>query len=203
MYCHSFRSSNSTAFARTWYSLGEAWPCPKDRFVMDGNLSGRRSRRSRPARMSGEGIRGHEHQACSACCATAGAPVQAMAEVVRVDCVLDQRIVCRDDETTCRAPVRELGTYHFTFDLTKKTGSLVFCSPSLGCMEPSPLTVVHDYCAFLRDYGPDCLSGRISVWEPSMQQTYTISNSRYVSTVSGTATDHSYSVTQFGRCAVQ
>ena len=56
-------------------------------------------------------------------------PGQAMAEELRVDCVEDQRIECRDDETTCsRKPVRELVTYHFTFDLTKKTGSLVFCS---------------------------------------------------------------------------
>jgi hypothetical protein len=29
---------------------------------------------------------------------------QAMAEDIRVDCVTDQRIVCRDDEKTCRAP---------------------------------------------------------------------------------------------------
>jgi hypothetical protein len=27
---------------------------------------------------------------------------QAMAEDIRVDCVTDRRIVCRDDETTCR-----------------------------------------------------------------------------------------------------
>jgi hypothetical protein len=56
------------------------------------------------------------------------APGQAMAEDLRVDFVTDQRIVCRDDETTYRAPVRESGWYHFTFDLTKKTGSLVFCT---------------------------------------------------------------------------
>ncbi len=56
------------------------------------------------------------------------APGQAMAEDIRVDCVTDQRIVCRDEEPTCRPPVRdrELAIYHFTFDLTKKTGSLVF-----------------------------------------------------------------------------
>ena len=63
-------------------------------------------------------------------------PGQAMAEEVRVDCVTDQRIICRDDETTCREPVRETGRYHFTFDLTKKTGSLVFCSEGTGCMKP-------------------------------------------------------------------
>ena len=34
------------------------------------------------------------------------APGQAMAEDFRVDCVTDQYIVCRDDETTCRVPVR-------------------------------------------------------------------------------------------------
>ena len=130
-------------------------------------------------------------------------PGQAMADDIRVDCVTDQRIVCRDDETTCRAPVRESGTYHFTFDLTKKTGSLVFCSPAVGCMEPSPLTVVHDNCAFLRDYGADCLSGRISVWERSQQQTYTISNSRYVMTYGSAGVGHSLSVIEFGRCAVQ
>jgi hypothetical protein len=102
---------------------------------------------------------------------------QAMAEDIRVDCVTDQRIVCRDDETTCRAPVRESATHHFTFDLTKKTGSLVFCAYG-SCMKPSPLSVVHDYCAFLGDYGVDCLGGHISVWEPIQQQTYTtISNS--------------------------
>jgi hypothetical protein len=130
------------------------------------------------------------------------APGQAMAEDIRVDCVTDQRIICRDDETTCRPPVRELATYHFTFDLTKKTGSLVFCSHS-SCMEPSSLTVAYDYCAFLGDYGADCLNGRVSVWERSQQQTYTISNSRYVMTGSVIATDHSLSVTEFGRCAVQ
>jgi hypothetical protein len=105
---------------------------------------------------------------------------QAMAEDVRVDCVTDQRIICQDDETTCRAPVRELATYQFTFDLTKRTGSLVFC-PHGSCMEPSPLTVVYDYCAFLHDYGAICLSG-----------------------YGGAGTDrHSISVTEFGRCAVQ
>jgi hypothetical protein len=132
------------------------------------------------------------------------APGQATAEDVRVDCVTDQRIVCRDDETTCRAPVRsqELVTYHFTFDLTKKTGSLVYCSYGISCMELSPLTVLYDWCAFLRDYGAGCLSGHISVWEPSQQQTYTISDSRYVMTASVIA-DHSVSVTEFGHCAVQ
>jgi hypothetical protein len=124
------------------------------------------------------------------------APAQAMTE--------DQRIVCRDDEATCRAPVRsgELATYHFTFDLTKKTGSLVFCSSTVSCMKPSLLTVVYDNCALLRDYGKDCLSGRIYVWEQFMQQTYTITDSRYVMTYGGGA-DHSLSVTEFGRCAVQ
>jgi hypothetical protein len=132
------------------------------------------------------------------------APGQARAEDFRVDCVTDQRIVCRNDETACRPPVRsqELVTYHFTFDLTKKTGSLVYCSYG-SCMEPSPLTVVHDFCAFLRDYGAGCLSGQISAWEPIQQQTYTITNSRYVMTVGSVATDHSLSVTEFGRCAVQ
>jgi hypothetical protein len=46
-------------------------------------------------------------------------PAQAMAEDIRVDCVPDQSIVCRDDEPTCRPPVRknwELAIYHFTFD---------------------------------------------------------------------------------------
>jgi hypothetical protein len=101
---------------------------------------------------------------------------QAMAEDIRVDCVTDQRIVCRDDETTCRAPVRGVAAwYHFTFDPTKKTGSLVFCSDS-GCMEPSPLTVVRDYCASVGR--ENCLRVNIYVWEPTMQQTYTISDSR-------------------------
>jgi hypothetical protein len=129
------------------------------------------------------------------------APGQAMAEDVRVDCVTDQRIVCRDDETACRPPVKESATYHFKFDLTKKTGSLVFCS-LVGCMEPSPLTIVRDNCAFLGDRGAYCLGGGISVWEPVQQQTYTISNSRYVMTTSGIAS-HSLSVTEFGHCAVQ
>jgi hypothetical protein len=101
------------------------------------------------------------------------APVQAMAEEVRVDCVTDQRIVCRDDEPACRPPARarELATYHFKFDLTNKTGSLVFCGAGVGCMKPSPLTVVRDYCAILRDHGADCLASNIYVWEPSQQQT--------------------------------
>src|SRR3974390_1936380 len=96
------------------------------------------------------------------------APGQAMAEEVRVDCLTDQSIVCRDDETTCRPPVKhsgdEVATYHFKFDLTKKTGSLVFCKYS--CMDPSPLTVVHDHCAFLGDHGAGCLVAYISVFEP-------------------------------------
>ena len=135
------------------------------------------------------------------------APGQAMAEDFRVDCVTGQRIVCRDDETTCRTPVRsrELVTYHFTLDLTKKTGSLVFCKPD-SCLEPSPLTVVYDHCASLGDYGAVCLSGQISVRE-QLQNTYTITNSRYVMTNSSTYSvagiDHSISVTEFGRCAVQ
>ena len=129
---------------------------------------------------------------------------QAMAEDIRVDCVTDQRIVCRDDETTCRAPVRGSATYHFTFDLTKKTGSLVFCPHGYGwCMEPSPVSVVYDYCAFLGDYGVDCLGGNISVWERIQQETYTISNSRFVMTTSLIASGHSLSVTEFGHCAVQ
>jgi hypothetical protein len=127
---------------------------------------------------------------------------QAMAEDIRVDCVTDQRIVCRDDETACRAPVRgSSATYHFTFDLTEKTGSLVFCADG-SCMEPSPLSVVHDYCAALRDYSAFCLTVHISVWEPSQEQTYTITNARYVMTMSGIATDHSLAVTEFGHCAV-
>jgi hypothetical protein len=133
------------------------------------------------------------------------APAQAMAEDFRVDCVTDQRIVCRDDETTCRAPVRsreELVMYHFTFDLTKKTGSLVYCSHG-SCMEPSPLAVVHDFCALLHDYGAGCLREQISVWEQIQQQTYTITNSRYVMTFGAVANDHVYTVTEFGRCAVQ
>jgi len=127
------------------------------------------------------------------------APGQAMAEDVRINCVTDQRIVCRDDETICRAPDRESATYHFTFDLTKKTGSLVFCGAHGHCEKPSPLTVVHDYCSFLHG---DCLGRPISVWEPIQQQTYTISNSRYVMTWSGIS-DLSRSVTEFGHCAVQ
>jgi hypothetical protein len=131
---------------------------------------------------------------------------QAMAEDLRVDCVTDERIECRNDQTTCRrTPVRELVTYHFTFDLTKKTGSLVFCYG--GCMKPSPLTVVYDHCGSLLDYGAVCLSGGISVWEQLTQQTYTISDSRSVMTSGITygiaGTDRSLSKTEFGRCAVQ
>jgi hypothetical protein len=128
---------------------------------------------------------------------------QAMAEDIRVDCVTDRRIICRDDETTCheRPWLGGPAWYHFTFDLTKKTGSLVFCSNG-SCTEPSPLSVVHDYCAFLGDYGAGCLSGNISVWEPIQQDTYTITNSRYVMTQSIVATDHSLAVTEFGHCAV-
>jgi hypothetical protein len=131
---------------------------------------------------------------------------QAMAEDVRVDCMTDQRIVCRDDETTClRVPERALRalatTYRFTFDLAKKTGSLVFCSD--GCLEPSPLTVVYDYCTFLHDYGAACLIVGIFVWEPVQRQTYSISNSRYIMTHGGAGTGHSFSITEFGHCAVQ
>ena len=74
-------------------------------------------------------------------------------------------------------------------------------------MEPSALTVVHDYCAFLGEHGAGCLSAYISVWEQIQQQTYTISNSRYVmtssSTYRGAGTDNSLSKTEFGRCSVQ
>jgi hypothetical protein len=137
-------------------------------------------------------------------------PGQVMAEDVRVDCVPDQRIVCRDDETACRPPVKdeESVTYHFKFDLTKKTGSLVLCA--IGrCIKPRPLTVVQDYCAFLGDHGAGCLGGSIYVWEPIGQATYTISNSRYVLTEALTyhatdgISDHSTSATEFGHCAVQ
>jgi hypothetical protein len=130
------------------------------------------------------------------------APVQAMAEEFRVDCAPDQRIVCRDNETTCRAPFRESVTFHFTFDLTKKTGSLVFCSDD-GCMEPSPLTVVRDHCKLLGDYGAGCLSGPIYVWEQNSEETWTISNSRFVMTHGGVTTNFSQSIKEFGRCAVQ
>jgi hypothetical protein len=132
-------------------------------------------------------------------------PGQAMAEDVRVDCVIDQRIVClRDDETTCRPPVRRSATYHFTFDLTKRTGSVVFCSDS-SCLEPSPLTVIHDYCrGSIRD--ADCLSaaiGGITVWGPTQKQTYIISDSRFVMTQGSIVSVASRSVIEFGRCAVQ
>ena len=36
------------------------------------------------------------------------APGHAMAGDVRIDCVQDQRIVCQDDETTCRPGPRDL-----------------------------------------------------------------------------------------------
>ena len=75
----------------------------------------------------------------------------------------------------------------------------MFCSDAAGCFEPSPLTVIRDYCANLHDYGAVCLGAGIFVWEPrvGMQRTYTISNSRYVIT-SAIATDHSFSITEFG-----
>jgi hypothetical protein len=133
------------------------------------------------------------------------ATAQAMAEDVRIDCTTDQRIICQDDETICRPPERRPATYtyKFTFDLTKKTGSLVFCAFDY-CMEPSPLTVVYDHCVFLHKFGEDCtnLSVPISVWERSTQYTYTISNSRYVMTYGNAGADrYSMSVTEFGHCA--
>ena len=68
-------------------------------------------------------------------------------------------------------------------------------------------TIVHDYCASLFDYGAVCLSGGISVWEQLGQQTYRISNSRYVMTfgdsIRAAGTDHSHSIIEFGRCALQ
>jgi hypothetical protein len=70
-------------------------------------------------------------------------------------------------------------------------------------MEPSPLTVVRDHCAFLGDYGAGCLVGNVFLWEPIQETTYAISNSRFVETVSGIATGYSQSVTVFGHCAVQ
>jgi hypothetical protein len=60
------------------------------------------------------------------------APMQARAEDTRVDCRTDQRIVCRNDEATCRTPTSGVATYHFTLDLKKKTGSLLFCAD--GCL---------------------------------------------------------------------
>ena len=132
---------------------------------------------------------------------------RAMADDVRVDCAIDQRIVCRDDETTCRAPVKgntTSATYHFAFDLTKKTGSLVYCASDIGgCLEPSPVNIVYDLCAFIGDRGTGCLGTIVSVWERIQQQTYTISETRYVMTKGGIATDHSVAVTEFGHCAVK
>jgi hypothetical protein len=128
-------------------------------------------------------------------------PVQAMAEDVHVDCVPDQRIVCRDDDATCRPPSKERAMYHFKFDLTKKTGTLVFCSDVTDCMEPKTLSVVHDPCAIVHDYGTGCLVGNVYLWEPFMQQTYAITNSRYVMTASVIA-NHSLAVTEFGHCAI-
>jgi hypothetical protein len=129
------------------------------------------------------------------------APGQAMAEDVRVDCVTDQRILCRDNETTCYQPHKESGKYHFKFDLTKKTGSLVFCGDAVGCMKPFPLTVIHDDCAAL-GYGAGCLGVYISVWEPMEKATYTISDSQYIMTVSIISDRGSLSVIEFGHCAV-
>jgi|HubBroStandDraft_6_1064221.scaffolds.fasta_scaffold308842_2 hypothetical protein len=130
-------------------------------------------------------------------------PGQAMAEDVRVDCVTDQRIVCRDDETTCRPPSKASAAYHFTFDLTKKAGTLVFCSDVTDCMKPSSLTVVLDHCAFLHEQGAGCLVGNVYLWEPFMQQTYAITDSRYVMTASVIAPGHSLAVTEFGHCTIK
>jgi hypothetical protein len=130
-----------------------------------------------------------------------------MAADIRVVCLTDQRIICRDDETTCRRPVRDPGEHHFTLDLTKKTGSLVFCS-SGDCEKPSPVVIVHDYCRSFFEDGALCLSAGISVWEQVQRTLYTISNSKYVMTTNFAGTnrsppDYSLSITQFGRCAVQ
>ena len=72
--------------------------------------------------------------------------------------------------------------------------------------EPSPLIIVYDHCAFLHDYSLGCLGsgiGGITVWEPSQQQTYTISRTRYVASERGITTDHSLGIIEFGHCAVQ
>jgi hypothetical protein len=128
---------------------------------------------------------------------------QAMAEDVRVDCVTDQSLGCRDDETTC-LPFKGSATYHFEIDLTKKTGSLVFCKHGSDCMKPSPLTVVKDLC---RNFGvPDCLLasiGGIRLWEPIQETAYIISNSRFVWTTSDIIESQSTSYTGFGHCTVR
>jgi hypothetical protein len=69
-------------------------------------------------------------------------------------------------------------------------------------MEPSPVTIVRDHCAFLGEYGSGCLGGNVFLWEPIQETTYAVTNSRYVATLSGIA-DHSLSITEFGHCAVR
>jgi hypothetical protein len=132
-------------------------------------------------------------------------PAQAMGDIIYIDCQPDRRFVCRDDETACRPPQFPVATYHFTLDTKKKTGALLFCSPD--CLEPSLLTVVHDYCAFLHDYGMDCLHSGISVWEPQQQATFTITDTRYVInqgmiSQGMNAPAHSTSIFEFGHCTV-
>jgi hypothetical protein len=133
------------------------------------------------------------------------APGQAMAEDVRIDCVTDQQIRCRDNETTCR-PLKSGATYHFEIDLTKKTGSLVFCAHGSDCMNPSPITVVKDLCRGAIGF-PDCLlpslGEGIRVWEPIQEIAYQISNSFFVWTASDIYADHSDSYTGFGHCTVR
>jgi hypothetical protein len=51
------------------------------------------------------------------------APEQAMAGDIRVDCVQDQRIVCRDDEATCREPFRSRLSFSGRFAHTPPVGS--------------------------------------------------------------------------------
>ena len=127
----------------------------------------------------------------------------ARANDVRVNCVTDERVVCRNDDAACWPPVKEPNTaqaqYRFTFDLTNKTGSLVYCMPD-KCLAPSALNIIPDQCA-PRVSLADCVP--ISVWEPLTWNTWTISNSRFVMTF-GDINDHwGFAAAEFGRCFVQ
>jgi hypothetical protein len=124
-----------------------------------------------------------------------------MADEVRVNCVPEQYSLCRSDEP-CRSRPEQGFTLHFTFDLKDKSGSLVFCYSDGECQKPSPLTVVYDYCGIVHSFGVDCLSAGIIAFEKSPQETYAISDLRYVGAVSGVVKDHGYGGATFGRCVI-
>jgi hypothetical protein len=128
-----------------------------------------------------------------------------VADDIHINCLNDKRFYkCENDQITTCGPYSEApAELRFTIDLKKKTGSLLFCTNE--CLDPYPLVVLHDYSEFLHDYGKVSLSFGVTVWEHSMEQTFTITNTRYISSINSIwgGADRSVAFVEFGRCILQ